>query len=127
MSPQLPQDEGRRAAPARRWGTRLALAALAAAFAGTAFSQGPAPRPPFRVTVKDEKAVTSEEAAVPLDPVRRVNYGSTGLGASIRGENNETLHLSHFPSFSVDGQVQHHQINGGRYEYMNRPLAQQKG
>jgi hypothetical protein len=129
MSPQLPQDGGRpgTSTPARRRGVRLALAALAAALVGTAFSQGQAPRAPFKVTVKDEKAVTSEEAAIPVDPVRRINYGSTGLGASVRGENNETLHLSHFPSFNVDGQVHHNQINGGRYEYMNRPLAQQKG
>jgi hypothetical protein len=120
MSPQVSHDRG-------RWGTRLALAALAAALAGTAFSQGPAPRQPFKVTVKDEKAVTSEEAAVPVDPVRRINYGSTGLGASIRGANNETLHLSHFPTFSVDGAVHHHTINPGRFEHTNRPLAQQKG
>ena len=81
---------------------------------------------PFRVTVRDDKPVASEEAAGPLDPVRRINYQPTGMGAQVQGANNETLHLSHFSSFHIDGQVFQQQLPA-RYEYMNRPLPKGKG
>src|SRR5262249_589666 len=112
--------------PSRRW-AGLALAALA--LTGAALAQ--APRPPFKVTVQQEKAGTSPEPSGPVDPVRRINYNATGLGVGVRGENNETLHLSHFPTFHFDGQIQQFfggaGAFGGRFEYMNRPLAQIKG
>jgi hypothetical protein len=109
---------------ARRWGFWAAPALLATVLAGGALSQG---RAPFQVTIKDDNPVLSEEAVGPLDPVRRINYQPTGMGSQVQGANNETLHLSHFSSFHIDGQVYQGQPGGGRYEYMNRPLPRGKG
>src|SRR4051794_28370139 len=84
----------------RTWAVGVAVALLAV---GAAFSQAPAP--PFKVTVKDEKPVTSEAAEAPIDPVQRINYMPQGLAITVRTANNQPLHLSHFPTLSVDGQL----------------------
>jgi len=78
------------------------------------------------VTVKDEKPVTSEAAEAPLDPVQRIHYQPQGLAVTVRTANNEILHLSHFPTLSIDGQL-FQQGAGGRVEVMNRALPAQKG
>jgi hypothetical protein len=104
-------------------GSALALLAILAAGAS---SQGPSGKAPAKVRIKEEKPVLSEEAAVPIDPARRVELGLNGLSAMVRSERNETLHLSHFPSFNIDGQLFQNQPPG-RFEYMNRPLAAAKG
>jgi hypothetical protein len=108
----------------RRWGFWAAPALLATVLTGGAFSQG---RAPFQVTIKDNNPVLSEEAVGPLDPVRRINYQSTGMGAQVHGANNEMLHLGHMSSFKIDNQVFQGQPGGGRYEYLNRPLPRGKG
>jgi hypothetical protein len=43
------------------------------------------------------------EPVLPIDPARRINYQPMGLSALVRGENNETLQLSMFPSFLING------------------------
>ncbi len=125
MSPRpLPTRE--RIRPALRPLT-TALAVLATAWAGSALSQGPAARGPVRVTVKDERpATTDPDAAVAVDPVKRIRYAPTGMGVQVNSETGGTLHLSHYPNFHIDGQVFQQQIPG-RYEYMNRPLPRGKG
>jgi hypothetical protein len=110
----------------RRWALGLIAIGLAGTLAATGFTQGPAPRGPVKVTVKDDKPVLSEEAAAPLDPVRRIQYQANGLGVAVRSENNQTLHLSHFPSFQIDGQVFQNQP-GGRYETIGRALPPGQG
>jgi hypothetical protein len=105
----------------RWWGAGAALALLAV---GGALAQGP--RPPFKVTVKDDKPVTSEAAEAPLDPVQRINFQPQGLAVTVRTANNEILHLSHFPTVNIDGQL-HAQGGGGRPEVINRALPVQKG
>jgi hypothetical protein len=110
----------------RRWAAGLLALGLAGTLAGTGLTHGPAPKSPVKVSFKDDKPVLNEEAAAPVDPVRRIQYGSTGLGATVRSERNETLHLSHFPSFHIDGQFFQNQPPG-RYEYLNRPLPRGKG
>jgi hypothetical protein len=103
------------------------VALLATAWAGSALPQGPAARGPVKVTVKDEKpAVTDPDAAVAIDPVRRIRYAPTGMGVQVNSETGATLHLSHYPSFHIDGQIFQQQIPG-RFEYLNRPLPQGKG
>jgi hypothetical protein len=110
---------------ARVWGAASALTALAL-LAGSASPQGPAGKGPVKVTVKDEKPVLSDEAAVPVDPVRRIQYNMQGLSVGVRSADNQTLHLSHFPTFSIDGQLFQNQPPG-RFESINRPLAAGKG
>jgi hypothetical protein len=109
----------------RRWAIGAVLAALAAAMAGTGFSQEKAGSPAVQVSIKDDKPVVVEQV-LPVDPVRRIVYQPQGLAISVRGENGETLHLSHFPSLMIDGQFLQ-QGQGGRVDYDNRPLAKKGG
>src|SRR5262249_11905975 len=74
----------------------------------------------------DDKPVTSEAAEAPLDPVQRINFTPQGLAVTVRTANNEILHLSHFPTVNIDGQL-HQQGGGGRPEVINRALPVQKG
>src|SRR5262245_16124553 len=125
MSPEPRTTTKRTTPPLRgwRWGA-MVLAALP--LAGVAFSQEKSP--PFRVTIKDDKPIVVEPET-PLDPQRRINYQPNGLSVQIRSENNQTLHLSHFPTLSIDGQLspQFQPEMGGRAEYVNRPLGRTKG
>jgi hypothetical protein len=107
-----------------RWTAVAILAALAVAGGGPA--QERAPR--FRVTVKDERPVVIEPE-VPLDPQRRINYQSNGLAVTVQTEAGQTLHLSHYPTLSIDGQLsqQFQPMAGGRAEFVNRPLGKTKG
>jgi hypothetical protein len=100
---------------------------LALLVAGTTFSQEKNATP-VKVTIKDEKAVVIEPV-LPIDPARRINYQPMGLSALVRGENNETLQLSMFPSFLIDGQF----IQGPPYgqsiakiQFENRQLDKTK-
>ena len=111
---------------ARTRGARAVLALFAVAVVGSAFSQGPAPRSPFKVTFKDEKAVVSEEASAPLDPTPHIRYQANGMGVQINTELGQTLHLSHFPTFSIDGQISQQQPPG-QYQFINRALPRGKG
>jgi hypothetical protein len=109
-----------------RW---AAAAALAAALVVPGLAQEPARQPPVKVMVKDEKP-TVIEPVLPLDPnTRHINFNTTGVGVNVRAANNQTLHLSHFPTFAIDGQY-HQQAQpgiGGRQLYFNRPLPKDKG
>src|SRR5262245_25795378 len=85
-------------------------------------------RRPVRVEIQDEKAVVVE-AVLPIDPVKRIQYQPLGnLSVNIREERGQTLHLSHYPTFSIDGQVISAQ-NGalGQFEVNNGPLPRTLG
>ena len=110
----------------RRWAAGLFALGVVGVLAGTALTQGPGPRAPVRVSIKDNQPVVTPEATGPIDPIRRINYNANGLSVSVRGANNEMLHLSHFPTFHIDGQIFQSQIPG-RYEFANRPLPRGKG
>jgi len=77
--------------------------------------------PPFKVTIQDEQAVAVEQI-LPVDPVRRIQFAPQGLTPSVRSENNETLHLSHYATPHVDGQIGF----VGNAEYTHRPLGKGK-
>ncbi len=109
----------------RRWGVVSGLTVLAVV-AGSAFAQGPAAKGPVRVTVRDEKPVLTDEAAVPVDPRPRIQFTLNALAVNVRSEQGQTLHLSHFPTFHIDGQL-FQQQPPGRFEYINRRLAAGKG
>jgi hypothetical protein len=111
----------------------LVLLGLAVAGAARA-AQERTSSPPVKVTITDEKPVivdtdspsASSGSSLPIDPVKRIMFTPGGLTANIRSENNQTLHLSHFPSFQIDGRL-YQQGQGGQALYFNRPLPKDKG
>jgi hypothetical protein len=122
-------------APARRRALSLfTLASVTAVCALPGAAQERTTSPPVRVTITDEKPVvvdteTSEASSgssLPIDPVKRIQFTPSGLSANIRSENNQTLHLSHFPSFLIDNQL-YQQGQGGVPVFFNRPLPKDKG
>lgn len=103
---------------------RTAPAIILTVGAGLAFAQPPQ-RQPYQVTVRDHKPVVSE-AVLPLDPTPHLQYTVQGMGVSVRGEQGQTLHLSHFPTFKIDDQL-HLEGQGGQVEFTNRPLPPGRG
>ena len=83
-------------------------------------------RPAVKVTIQDEKPVVVE-AALPVDPTPRIRYSAAGLGAQIRTEQNQQLHLSHFPLLNIDGRVMQPGQFGGRFEKNNAILPKTAG
>jgi hypothetical protein len=77
------------------------------------------------VTIRDEQPVVAEPVA-PLDPVRRINYQPMMFDVGVQTERNETLHLGKSITFHIDGQL-YHGGQGGRQEFVNRPLPKGKG
>jgi hypothetical protein len=97
-----------------------------ALLAGSAAAPAQQPAgPPFKAAVQEDKAVVVEPLT-PIDPVKHIQYQANGMGVAVRGEQNQTLHLSHFPSFKIDNQL-FMQGQGGRFDFMNRPLPRGKG
>jgi hypothetical protein len=113
----------------RRVASLLALAALAAACP----AQERTPSPPVKVTITDERPVVVDAegssatagSTLPIDPVKRIMFTPGGLTANIRSENNQSLHLSHFPSFQLDGRL-YQQGQGGQPIYFNKKLPPEK-
>ena len=83
-------------------------------------------RPPIKVTIRDEKPVITE-VALPVDPTPRVRYTVAGLGPQIRTEQNQQLHLSHFPMLNIDGRVMQPGQAGGQFTKNNVPLGRTPG
>src|SRR5262245_34753061 len=83
---------------------RLVAIAVAAAVGILALTvptgKGADPADKVKVTIQDEKPVIVE-AALPVDPTPRVRYTASGLGAQIRTEQNQQLHLSHFSMLNI--------------------------
>jgi hypothetical protein len=101
---------------------------------GLALTFGQDVQPAYKVTIKDDKPVVIE-SAVPVDPQLRIRYAPQGLGVQINEENGGTLHLSHFPTLNVDGQIQqvggfggfNNMPGGGRFEKQNQALGRTPG
>ena len=76
----------------------LGLASLPAKTGETA-------KPKFGVKIQDEKTIVvdMEDSGV-IDPTKRINFMSQGnFFANITTIRGETLHLSHFPMFLING------------------------
>jgi hypothetical protein len=82
----------------------------------------------FDIKIKDEKTVVVDmEDSGPIDPTRRINFQSQGnFYINVNTLQGQTLHLSHFPSFMINGRLMQ-QGNGGRFEAMNQPLPKGPG
>jgi hypothetical protein len=87
---------------------------------------GDSPSSKVKVTIQDEKPVVVE-AALPIDPTPRVRYSASGLSAQIRTEQNQNLHLSHFPMLNIDGRAMQPGQMGGRFEKNNAFLPNTPG
>lgn len=70
-------------------------------------SGGETAKSPYKIQVKDEKAVVVDAAADgPIDPTPRLRFQQTGnMFMTIQGEQGETIQLSHFPSLNLDGRI----------------------
>ena len=113
----------------------LGLAALlAAGFVALAGQDAPGLGDRYKVTIKEEKAVIVE-TALPVDPTPRIKFQPAGLVAQVSDELGRTLHLSHFPTLNVDGQIFQNggfggfgnPQQGGRFEKQNQPLGNSAG
>jgi hypothetical protein len=93
---------------------------------------------PYKVTIKDDKPVIVDTTAVPVDPTPRIRYQAQGLGVHVTDEQGRQLHLSHFPTLNIDGQMtqvggfggfvaNNAAPGGGRYEKMNQALGKSAG
>lgn len=98
---------------------------VAAGFLTLASGAGEKSRGPVRVTIQDEKPVVVE-AVLPVDPTPRVRYTPSPLGAQIRTEQNQTLHLSNITLLKIDEQVVQ-AGQGGRFEKQNQMLPKSPG
>jgi hypothetical protein len=76
----------------------------------------------FSVKIQDEKPVVVDtEDTSAIDPARRINFQSQGaFNVNINTIQGQTLHLSHFPSFMINGRMLQGG-QGGRIETFNGP------
>jgi hypothetical protein len=102
---------------------------LLTATLGFSFVSGRADEPvrsPVVVKIQDDRPVKVDAGAGgPIDPVQRIRINpQPQLNINVMTEQGQSLHLSHFPSFNIDGQISS-PINGvvaGRFEVMNAKL-----
>ena len=106
----------------------VGFAVLAAMVATPVQTQEPA-KSKYNVKIVDEKAVVVDmEDSGAIDPAKRINFGSQGnFFINITTMQNQILHLSHFPSFMINGQFLPQGGQGGRFESMNAPLPKGAG
>src|SRR5436309_2386523 len=86
-----------------------------------------ATKPKYSVKIRDDKTVVVEmaEDAGAIDPAKRINFSTQGnFFANINTLRGETLHLSHFPMFQINGRTLQ-PGQGGRFE-MVQPLGKAK-
>src|SRR5688572_21648818 len=84
-------------------------------------------KPKFNIKVADyQTTVVDIEDSGVIDPMKRIKFnekdtGNNGFFMNIRTIQNQTLHLSHFPTFMINGKsIQ--AGNGGRFESINVKL-----
>lgn len=75
----------------------------------------------FEITIREEKSV-KVLPALPVDPTPRIRYNPGNLSVMVRTLQNQSLHLSHYPVFHIDGQIVP-QGAGGRFERANQKLG----
>ena len=105
--------------------TAAGVSVVAASLLALVSMAGEKTRGPVRVTIQDEKPVVVE-AVLPVDPTPRVRYTPSPLGAQIRTEQNQTLHLSNITLLKIDEQVLQ-AGQGGRFEKQNQMLTKSPG
>lgn len=67
---------------------------------------GQTPRRPVAVKIEDEKPVVTETDHGPIENVQRIQYQAAGpMNVRIATEQGQNLHLSHFPTINIDGQI----------------------
>ena len=106
-----------------RWlGASVFVAILFTLASLQAHTQEPS-KPKYTVRIHDEKTIVANiDDLVAIDPTRRINFQPQGnFFANITTLKGETLHLSHFPQFMINGRV-FQPGQGGRFEVMNAPL-----
>jgi hypothetical protein len=83
------------------------------------------PRGPVVVKIEDDKTTVADVVSTaPVDPVQRIRINPQQLlNITLQGEQGQTLHLSHFPGFNIDGQFTMPQMGQGRYETVNAKLS----
>ena len=79
-----------------------------------------------KVTIQDEKPVVVE-TVLPIDPTPRIRFTPSPLGAQVRTEQNQSLHLSNITILKIDDQVMQVGAGGGRFEKQNQPLPKTSG
>ena len=92
-------------------------------FAGSSVHPGEPAKPKYSVKVQDDKTVTVDmEDSGAIDPVQRIKFGTQGnFFINVNTMQGQTLHLSHFPNFMINGRfLQPGQ--GGRFEAVNKAL-----
>ena len=112
---------------ASRFGFCVAAAILLGLASLPGSSQEPA-KPKYAVKITDEKTVVvNMEDSGAIDPTRRINFSSQGnFFCNVNTIRGETLHLSHFPNFMINGRFMQ-QALGGRFEVVNARLEKGKG
>ncbi|HWY86395.1 MAG TPA: hypothetical protein VNX28_06710 [Gemmataceae bacterium] len=87
------------------------------------------PRGPVVVKIQDDQPTVIESGSTgPVDPVQRIRImpqmPQQPLNINISGEQGQTLQLSHFPAFNIDGQFVSplNALAGGRIEMLNGKL-----
>lgn len=106
-------------------GATLLLARSAPGQSGD--KSGQAPRRPVVVKIEDEKPVIAETDHGPIDNVQRIQYQPAGaMNVRISTEQGQNLHLSHFPTMNIDGQLQQG-FNAGIIQAVNKPLPKVPG
>jgi hypothetical protein len=100
-------------------------ALLALVLGSSAVHPGEPAKPKYSVKIHDDKTVVvNMDDSGLVDPVQRINFNNPanqGFFANIRTIRNETLHLSHFPQFMINGRVLQGG-QGGRFEAVNVKL-----
>ena len=105
---------------------------LATAFFGLASlpgQTGESTKPKFSVKFEDLKTVFVDIGdSGPVDPTKRINFSGqpNNFFIQINTIRGETLHLSHFPTFMINGRAVQ-AGNGGRFEVSNAPLPKSPG
>lgn len=100
---------------------RVSAAIMLFALASLPAATQEAGKPKFNHKISDEKTVVVDmEDSGAVDPVKRINFETNAFQQGnfylqIRTINNQTLHLSHFPSFQINGRV-FQAGQGGRFE-----------
>jgi hypothetical protein len=89
------------------------------------------PRSPVVVKIQDVQATVVDAASSgPVDPVQRIRLNPPQrLNIDVKGEQGQTLHLSHFPAFNIDGKFSSpiNGMGGGRFEVTNGKLPKTPG
>lgn len=102
---------------------------LAAAFVGLSSAAAQTSKSSVQVTIQQDKEERLD-ADAPVDPTPRVNLRQLGTTFSLllMNDKNQRLHLSHFPTFKIDGAVQQAGITpDGRIEIRKEGLPKKGG